>query len=392
MKKKHVPAFANTVRQNAARIPALAFALSLPAGLHAAELIKADNTTNLALQGSYVNATADTATADTLRFDSTLVTNGTFSWSADNVTALKVVDPALAIRINMTGGSTYSVTNAAAGTVVIDMSAATKDLTLNNGNLRVRGTSSTSGTATISIGSGATLNMQSNLAYNNPSNGTCTIQVIGSGNMIVGGTNGKIADKNLTGRITAFAHNGSGIVTFSNVNDYTGGTSLNSGTLVAGVSGALGGGSVTVSGGTLDLNGASALNLSLAAGKNLTMSAGTMSFNLGASSDQITSAGSAGFILSGGILALTLGSGFDYNTDYQLFSGFSSGLSSVSGVSIIGYDTVNYTASVNTSGVLDFVPVAVPEPSTYASLCGGLVLAGCVARRRGRSGKPASEI
>jgi len=364
------------VAEKILRFPVLAVALAAALQAGAAELIKADNTTNLALQASYTNAAADTGTGDTIRFDQTLVNNGAFSWSADNVAALRVVDPGLAITINMTGGSTYGLTNAAGP--VIDMSAATQNLTLSNGTLRLRG-DATNG-ATIAVAAGRTLSVQTKLTYNNGS-GLANIRVAGAGNVTVGGVNGVIQNKDVS-NITSFTHDGTGTVTFSNANTYSGGTLLKSGTLVAGNAGALGAGAVTVTGGTLDLNGASALTLALASGQNLSMSSGTLSFSLGTSSDQIASAGSAGFTLSGGTLALILGSGFDYNNVYQLFSGFSSGLSSVSGLTISGYDTVNYTASLSTAGLLEFTATSIPEPSTYAVIVGGFALVGCVTRRR----------
>ncbi|HEY9248014.1 MAG TPA: autotransporter-associated beta strand repeat-containing protein [Rariglobus sp.] len=346
----------------------------------AADLIKADNTNELGLATSYT--TASTPTGNTLVFDGTLVTNSSFTWSTNRAAqALRLVDPANAVTLTLSG-ATYDLGGTSGVATPIDLSSATKDFTLtstsSNAIMRVRGTG---GVATISVAGGATLGVQVNLRINNPSAGTNTLRMTGAGNFTVNGTNGKITDKDLT-NLTAFKHDGTGTVTFSNANTYTGGTTLNSGTLVAENAGALGGGAVTVSGGALDLNGAGALTLSLASGKNFTMSAGTLSFNLGTSSDQIASAGSAGFTLSGGTLALTLGSGFDYNNDYQLFSGFSSGLSSVSGLTISGYDTVNYTASLSTAGLLEFTATSIPEPSTYAVIVGGFVLAGCVARRR----------
>lgn len=351
--------------------------LSLAAALQsrADELIKADNTTNLALQASYTNASADTATGDTIRFDNTLVNNGTFSWSADNVTTLKVIDPTLAITINMTGGSTYSLANSAGGTV-IDMSAATQNLTLSNGNLRVRG-DATNG-ATFSIANGRTLTIQSKLTYNNGS-GLASIRVTGAGNVTVSGVNGAIQDKD-GANFTAFKHEGGGTVTFSNANTYSGGTTLASGTLVAGNAKALGDGAVTVNGGTLDLNGAGVVNLTLAGNKDFTFSNGTLKLDLGTSSDQITGGGSGKFSLTGGTFALTLGTGFDYGIIYQLFNGFDSATSVVNGLAFTGFDSGTYQASLNTLGQLSFS--AIPEPSTYAAIAGGLFLAGAALRRR----------
>lgn len=380
MNKAATPTPRSSVVKHSLRGAASLFVLASALQSKAADLIKADNTNELGLATSYT--TASTPTGNTLVFDGTLVTNSSFTWSTNRAAqALRLVDPANAVTLTLSG-ATYDLGGTSGVATPIDLSSATQDFTLtstsSNAIMRVRGTG---GVATLAVAGGKTLWVQVNLRINNPSAGTNTLRMTGAGNFTVNGTNGKITDKDLT-NLTSFKHDGLGTVTFSNANTYTGGTTLNSGTLVAENAGALGGGVVTVSGGALDLNGAGALTLSMASGKNFTMSAGTLSFNLGTTSDQIASAGSAGFTLSGGTLALTLGSGFDYNNDYQLFNGFSSGLSSVSGLTISGYDTVNYTASLSTAGLLEFTATSIPEPSTYAVIIGGFALAGCVARRR----------
>lgn len=381
MNKAATPTPRSFVVKHSLRGAASLFVLASALQSQAADLIKADNTNELGLTTSYTTATAPTG--NTLVFDSTLVTNSSFTWSTNRAAlALKLVDPANAVTLTLSG-ATYDLGSTGGVATPIDMSAATKDFTLtstsSNAIMRVRGTS---GVATLSVASGKTLGVQVNLRINNPSAGTNTLRMTGAGNFTVNGTNGKITDKDLT-NLTAFKHDGSGTVTFATANSYTGGTILNSGTLVAGNAGALGGGVATVSGGTLDLNGASALNLSLASGKNFAMSSGVLNFNLGTTSDQITSAGSAGFSLSGGTLALTLGTGFDYNTDYQLFSGFDGGLSSVSGLAITGYDTVNFAASLSTAGLLEFTSLSsVPEPSSLGLIMAGVALGAVASRRR----------
>lgn len=350
--------------------------------LRAADLVKADNTTDLGTAGSYAapnDAVAPTVN-DRIVFNGTLVNNAMFSWlgSGKSIQGVKLDDPTNDITVNVGGGATYGFTNS--GGPVIDMSNASKNLTFaGNGILRLRG-DATNG-ATISVASGRTLNLQAKLTYNNGS-GLANIRVAGAGNMTVSGTYGVIQDKDAS-NFASFTHDGTGTVTFSNANTYSGGTALKSGTLVAGAGGALGNGAVVVSGGALDLNGANALTLSLASGKSFAMSSGTLNFSLGSGSDQIAGAGSAGFALSGGTLALTLGAGFDYNTDYQLFVGFDGGLSSVSGLAITGYDTANYTAALSTAGLLEFTALSgVPEPSSLGVVMAGVSLAAVAARRR----------
>ncbi len=352
----------------------------------AGDVIKADNTIELGLATSYTPETTRT-TSDTIVFNDTLVNNATFSWSSNRTArGLRLEDPANAVAINLSA-ATFDLMDTTDGTVV-DMTAATTNLTIAASNagaaVRVRGTSA--GGATLAVSSGRTLRIQTNLLYNNISNGTVsTIHIAGAGNVTVDGTNGRITDKGTgTGTLTALSHEGTGTVTLAGASTYSGGTTLSSGTLVVENAKALGDGAVTVGGGTLDLNGAGVVNLVLADGKDFTFSEGTLKLDLGTSFDQITGGGAGKLNLTGGTFELTLGVGFDYGIVYQLFSGFASGTSTVSGLTFTGFDTATYQASLNTLGELSFT--AIPEPSTYAVLVGGSVLAGAVLRRR-RPGK-----
>jgi autotransporter-associated beta strand protein len=67
-----------------------------------------------------------------------------------------------------------------------------------------------------------------------------------NGNYVIGGT-GSIAGT------TALSKSGTGNLTLNTVNTYTGGTNVSAGTLVAGVTGALPSGAVSITGGTLQL-------------------------------------------------------------------------------------------------------------------------------------------
>ncbi|MFA6288033.1 MAG: autotransporter-associated beta strand repeat-containing protein [Opitutaceae bacterium] len=376
----------------ASRITALLAAVSATSGAFATDLIKADNTTELGTVGSYAapNDTAVPTTSDRIVFDGTLVTNSTFSWTNNrSVQGVKLNDPANAVTVNLSG-ATFNLNNLAGNVTVIDLSSATKNLTFAASStaalLQVRG-SSTSGGAFVSVGSGATLTIQSNFNYNNGT-GTPTIRLTGAGNFTVNGTNGRISDKTAGTALTAFSLDNTfaGTATFSNANTYSGGTSISGGTLVAGVAGAVGGGGVTVGGGTLDLNGSGIVNLTLAANKDFAFTSGTLKFNLGTSYDQITGSGTGKFNLTGGAFAITQGAGFDYGVVYQVFSGFTSGTSTVSGLSFTGFDTGAYTASLNNLGQLSFSAISIPEPSTYAAIAGFFVLAGTVGRRRLKRG------
>jgi autotransporter-associated beta strand protein len=351
---------------------------------HGADLIKADNATDLGTAGSYTSVSAVPTASDMVGFDNTLVTNSVFSWTSNRtVQGIRVAGPASDLTINL-AGATFDFNNS--GGTVIDMSAATRSLTLattsSSAAVRVRGT--TVGGAVINVATGQTLGIQTNLFYNNSLNGTIsTVHFTGAGNVTVDGNNGRISDKATgTGTLTAIEYAGTGALTLSTASSYSGGTTLTSGTLVAGASKALGDGAVSVSGGVLDLKGTGIVNLTLAANKDFSFAGGSLKLDLGTSSDQISGSGTGKFNLSGGTLSLSLGTGFDYGVVYQIFNGFDAGLSSVSAITITGFDTGTYQATLNQSGQLSFALSMVPEPSTYAVLCGGLVFACAVVRRR----------
>lgn len=177
---------------------------------------------------------------------------------------------------------------------------------------------------------------------------------------------------------------GVGTLTLSGANAHTGGTTVSAGTLIAAHATALGTGTVLINGGSvvssvtsvssgtitlnsgaLDVAGTSAAGAyTLGTNEDFNMSGGTLEFTLNdiSSFDKIQSSGTGStFSLTGGILDLN-NSVASYLTTYQIFSGFNSG--SVSGLSIVNYNTADYTANLSNTGLLSFT--AVPEPGPWA--------------------------
>lgn len=170
---------------------------------------------------------------------------------------------------------------------------------------------------------------------------------------------------------------------------YTGSTTISSGSLLLSTSssGLIGTSAVNIQGGQL-ISGGAAGNLALGVG-NVSMSAGeinpgdvggfasftlasnqnfattggTIKFDLNTTgaADQIFGSGTGTFSLIDTTIALNLvgWTPLDYGDTYAIFSGFAGG--STSNLTITGYDTANYTASLSNGGILSFT--AVPEPA-----------------------------
>jgi autotransporter-associated beta strand protein len=174
---------------------------------------------------------------------------------------------------------------------------------------------------------------------------------------------------------------GAGTQTLTGASSYTGVTTIAAGTLSAENDKALGDtSSVVVSGGILDIRGATAGTVTIGGGGNFTLSSGTVKLQLGTTFDQLVSSGAGTFSISGGTLALDVtGTGFSYGNTYQVFFGFGVG-NTVSGLTITGYDTADWSASLDNTGLLSFT--AVPEPSTWAMLLGGVGMLTMFRRRR----------
>lgn len=230
-------------------------------------------------------------------------------------------------------------------------------------------------TLTIQTSSANTGEVRFTGALNN-STSTLNVKIAGDGTQIISG-----ADKN-----------------------YGGSTTISGGTLVLGANLA-NSSSVTIDGGTLSSEGVNARKLgagtvtmtsgsmrpgtfgqagkfTIAANQDFIVTGGILFFDLGSGGantfDQILGSGTGSFSVSSATLSLNLLSGFDYDNTYAILSGFSGG--SVTSLSITGYDTSAYVATLADTGVLSFT--AVPEPSTYAAIAGLAMLGFAAARRR----------
>lgn len=276
-----------------------------------------------------------------------------------------------------------------------------------SGILTVNNTTTAGSSRTVTIGplssSSTTAKVGGARTSTNNLNMTATLIINTGGGAAVYA--GQIVDNTSTGtgNTLALVKTGAGSQTLSGTNSYTGGTSITGGALIAANASALGTGATTINGGTLSssisnlnlatlaltsgvlsINDSSVGTFTLTSGSGFSFSGGTwlLTLNSSASYDQIIGSSSETFSINGGILDLT-GSTINYGTTYTVLSGFASG--SVSNLSITGYDSTLYAATLDANGVLSFA--LVPEPSTTVQLLSSVVLLAMLLRlRQGRCG------
>lgn len=148
---------------------------------------------------------------------------------------------------------------------------------------------------------------------------------------------------------------------------------------------------VSLASGTLDLNETGVGSMTLGnttsgnPGSSFLISGGTWKLTIESISsfDKIIGKSNGSFSITGGTIDLTGGT-INYASTYQILSGFGSG--SVSDISFTGYDSTNYSASLNSSGELSFS--AIPEPSTFGLLFVGSLAAALASRLRRRVQNP----
>lgn len=235
------------------------------------------------------------------------------------------------------------------------------------------GTSANANVHTLRITTSSANSAQSFTGALNNTFSTLALEIAGDGTQTIGGS-----AKAFSGSTSILG--GTLILDASLTNSAS--VTISGGTLTSSVANVnLGAGGVSISSGTLRPRGSAAGTFTVAANQNFTATGGVLDFGVGTGTDQIIGSGTGAFSISATTLALTLGSGFDYANSYQLFSGFASG--SVTGLTITGYDTANWTAALSNTGQLSFVS-AIPEPSSAAVLA-GLCSLGLVALRRRRA-------
>jgi len=326
------------------------------------------NRSNAVTQGTDFSGSAITGT-------------GSFTQAGSGTTTLNAIN-------TYSGGTTVSAgTLQLSGSGTLGQTSGT--LTVNGGTLNLNGTTQTVGNL---MGSGGTI--VSNAA------GTVTL-TIGNGNGSGGNYSGVIA--NGTGTV-ALTKTGSGTITLSGANTYTGATSVSGGTLL--VNGSLASGSAvsvtnsgTVLGGTGTISGAvtvgsganllggtgSAASGTLMLANSLTMSPGSIiELALGASGahSTLTRTGSGSWTFDPTQAFTFIDLGAQPGTYSNIITGLGSDPTSESGWTITNtgwIGTFNYSG-----GNISLNVVAVPEPATYLTGLLTLVAFGYHQRRRWR--------
>lgn len=289
--------------------------------------------------------------------------------NADSMTVNGVISGAFRLTKTGAGMLTLSGANTFSGNVQI-----------NNGTVRLSGSGTLgSSSNTITFFSAGKLDLYGThqiigglsgpgTIFNNLIASAATL-TIGHGNATGSTFSGSIADNTSGTGTVAVVKTGTGTMTLSGANTYSGGTTIASGTLELGAANALlSTGTLTLGGGTLATGG-----LGQVLG-TLTLSASS-TIDFGSGNSALSFADSSGLAWSG---TLTI-TNYTVGTDTLRFGSSNTALTSTQ-LSLINFGG-GLVAQIDANGYV--TGSSVPEPSTYATIVGAAML-GAALRRRNR--------
>lgn len=379
---------------------------------HAADgtFIKANNTTDLDQNSSWTfNGVVNDHPKDKndiAQWDST-VTGANSTSLGNNLTwqKISILNPGGTVTIG--GAFTLTLDGGAAGVTSIDMSSATQDLTVNTGVKLNQDQIWDTGSKQLTVG-GAIDNNNKDLTINGAHamsitggflnrGGNNTIFVNNTGVTTISGSAVSISDNNTAGRTLTFnvagtsggvvvssviqnggsgaeilAKTGTGTLTLSGANSYTGGTTLSGGTLRLGANNTIpSSGTVTFAGGKIS-NGT--------VGSEFSDSMGALSLTINSSID-LTSGGTSTTLTFASLSTITPGTTLTINNwsgtagaagagtdDHVFLTSFSNQPSLDAFLAQVNF--TGFATGAIRLGSGELVPSAVPEPGT--------ILAGCL--------------
>jgi fibronectin-binding autotransporter adhesin len=397
--------------------------VTINSGAGAFTLGDGSGTTNVTLRDATQAFTNNSSNTATIKSDvviangggagsRTVIFDGSGNWTVEgSVFGSGTYTGATGALISKTGTGTLTLNGANVNTGITSITggaiAITNGSALGTGSTNIYGTSAasssvgaienTSGNNTLSgaitwsntgglftniVSQSGTLTLSGNITTSGSVTGTRTLNLGGAGNIT---TTGVISDGVAT---LGLSKNGAGTVTLSGPNTYTGGTTINGGTLAVGVNNALPTGTaIAITSGTLDMGSFTSTATSLDISNTATLKFNMGSVAAGNSTALLALSGAFTETADGGSYVIDFGnSTFGSVGTYKLLS-----FSSVAGTFAANDFSVSNLASgvvgsLSLTGTnLSFIVTsisAVPEPSTYAALAGLVVLGLATMRRR----------